>query len=118
MAQQNQQAEPLSAEPHVTVSEQEDQSTLSLAELLSAGARIEAQSDERGLEVLVNNEVITSIREIHVVATTREGVHPEVKLRCLTFHDGVEEWQDYIIFGTKIWITAQRHNPDPPDNLL
>ena len=66
-------------------------SSLSLAELLSHGARIEAQSDANGLEVLVNNKVVPNVREFHVLTTTRKGVSPEIKLRCIVKREGVEE---------------------------
>ena len=68
----------------------------SISELISQGSKIEAvHTPEKGLDVYLDDEVIETARELHLILTTHSG--GEVKIRCHEKHGDVDDWHDIMV---------------------
>ena len=79
----------------------------SLAEKLSTGSRVEMIFDPvEGLSVTID-DLRLDTREFHIVATNKQNVGCEVRLRCMQKFGSVTRWVDYYITNPAIFATLK-----------
>ena len=96
--------------PILSPQEQPVSSSSPIANKINSGAKVEILAiPGRGLEVTVDGEVQETIREAHLVMTTRPN-GGQVRLRFLETVGDVEYWQDMIVLSSVIFATVKNES--------
>ena len=81
---------------------------IGLSEKIRDGTSVEITFNiNDGLEVQVDGALVESIREAHIICTTR-GPHSQMKIRTLVQIDGIDTWVDRIVYDPVVYAVAKR----------